>query len=136
MGMKRSGWQLIGMQTAFALVCGGALACTQPSEPRTLNVFASSSLVDAFDAIKDNFLATHPGVDVRLVYSGSQVLRSQIEQGAQVDVFASAHRRDLDRLKSQNLVVEPIEFARNRLVLMCRRAPSCEELTWKNLDQV
>ena len=136
MSMKRSGWQLFGMQMACALVCGGALACTQPSEPQTLRVFAASSLVDAFDAIKENFVATHPGVDVRLVYAGSQVLRAQIEQGAQVDVFASAHRRDLDRLRSQNLVAEPIEFAKNRLVLLCRRTPACEQLTWKNLSQV
>jgi len=136
MSMKRSGWQLFGMQMAFALICGGALACTQPSQPHTLRVYAASSLVDAFDAIKENFLATHPGVDVRLVYAGSQVLRAQIEQGAHVDVFASAHRRDLDRLKSHNLVSEPTEFAQNRLVLMCRRTPACEQLTWKNLSQV
>jgi molybdate transport system substrate-binding protein len=103
---------LVVLLAALLAACGSAvtpLPATQVSptampEPRTLTVFAASSLTDAFTEIGQNFESAHPGVTVMLNFAGSQALRTQIEEGAVADVFASANAKEMDTLVSENLV--------------------------------
>ncbi len=69
-----------------------------------LTVFAAASLTDAFTEIGKNFEAANPGAIVNFSFGGSQALRTQIEQGAQADVFASANTKEMDTLVSGGLV--------------------------------
>lgn len=85
---------------------------------RTVQVFAASSLADAFREMETAFETAHPGTDVELVFAGSQVLRLQIEHGARADVFASADRRHIESLERARLVTEYREFAGNELVVI------------------
>lgn len=87
---------------------------------RTLTVYAAASLTDAFTEIRDAFEASHPGVTVVFNFGGSQNLRTQIEQGAPADVFASANAREMEALVSQNLVdaSAPRIFLKNHLVVI------------------
>jgi len=50
--------------------------------------------------------------------AGSQELRTQIENGAPADVFASADQKHLQALVAQKLAQEPKVFARNEPVLV------------------
>ena len=70
-------------------------APTAAPEARTLNVFAASSLTDAFTEIGKSFEAANPGVTVTFNFAGSQALRTQIEEGAPADVFASASGKEM-----------------------------------------
>ncbi len=85
----------------------------------TLTLFAGASLTAAFGDIGKAFQIANPGTHVTFNFGGSQALRTQIEQGAKVDVFASADTANMDPLKRQGLVVgdAPI-FAHNRLVVI------------------
>jgi molybdate transport system substrate-binding protein len=89
-------------------------------EPRTLTVFAAASLTDAFDEIGKAFEAVNPGVTVTFNFAGSQALRTQIEQGAQADVFASANSKEMDALVAGNFVSaeSPKIFLTNQLVVI------------------
>ncbi|WP_236014746.1 molybdate ABC transporter substrate-binding protein [Microbacterium stercoris] len=81
-----------------------------------LTVFAAASLKNAFEQISTEFEADHPGVDVRpLVTDGSQVLATQLAEGAAVDVFASADEANMDRVR--DLVAEPRPFATNTMII-------------------
>lgn len=84
-----------------------------------LNVFAAASLTDAFNELGGVFESQQPGVRVVFNYGPSSGLRTQIEQGAPADVFASADEAQM-RLAQQNGVIagEPRVFARNELVLI------------------
>ena len=113
-----------------------SLACAAEAKERVLTVFAASSLVNVFDTLAQQFEADHPGTKVRLVYAGSQLLRTQIEHGASADVFVSAHENDMKRLIDQDAMHSVELFARNRLVIMCRVSPACAALTWSNLGSV
>ena len=98
-------------------------ACGAPAsiaEHRTLTVFAAASLTDAFDEIGTDFEAAHPGVTVTFNFAGSQALRTQVEQGAQADVFASANTKEMDLLVTKNLVIaDSVQiFLTNRLVVI------------------
>jgi len=96
-----------------------AVPPTATPAPRTLTVFAAASLTGAFQEIGKDFEAANPGVTVALNFAGSQALRTQIEQGAAVDVFASADHKNMDTLVSENLVPSGYQdFATNLLVVI------------------
>lgn len=86
-----------------------------------LEVFAASSLTEAFKDIESSFEVAHPGVDVALNFSGSQVLRIQLEQGASADVFASANPKHMAALVEAEIVASSAIFAHNELVVIVPR---------------
>lgn len=99
---------------AVALLVGsfGAAAST------TLQVFAASSLAEAFEDLAVAFQARHPTITVQLTLAGSQALRLQIEQGADADVFASADERHMLALVELGDVETCDVFARSELVVI------------------
>ncbi len=92
--------------------CGGGSGTT-------LRVLAASSLTEAFTRVAEAVEAQNPGVKVNLDFGGSQRLRSQIQFGAKVDVFASADQRQVEILQAEDLVYGlPVTFTSNQLVLI------------------
>jgi molybdate transport system substrate-binding protein len=85
-------------------------------------VLAAASLKEVFEGLVPVYEAAHPGVKVRLALAGSQELRTQIEQGAPGDVFASADLAHMGALERQGLVRPPVTFARNEPVVVVPRA--------------
>lgn len=82
----------------------------------TLTVFAAASLTEALGELGDAFTDAYPGVAVRLHFAGSQTLRTQLEQGAQADVFAPADWRQMAAVKDAGLLGGvPVYFAANRM---------------------
>ena len=102
------------------LILGACRGASTNSEPRTLTVYAAASLTEAFTEIGDAFEASHPDVTVAFNFGGSQNLRTQIEQGAPVDVFASANAKEMDALVAQNMVPsgERKVFLTNQLIVI------------------
>ncbi|HYF73679.1 MAG TPA: molybdate ABC transporter substrate-binding protein [Nocardioides sp.] len=92
--------------------CGGG----SDDGTRTLTVYAAASLTSTFEQLAEEFEDDHPGVDVRLGFGGSADLVTQIQEGAAVDVFASADTATMDRLVEDGLAGgEPRAFATNTL---------------------
>ena len=85
-----------------------------------LQVFAAASLTAAFQEIGDTFAVDHPEADLAFNFAGSQQLASQIKEGAQADVFASANQRQMDGVVAAGDVISGTQraFARNRLVVV------------------
>ena len=100
-----------------SLLIASACARGDP-EPLRLNVYAASSLTDAFTAIERAFEAAHDDVDVALSFAGSQVLRLQIEQGAPADLFASANPDHARALRAERLLRGVRPFAASELALI------------------
>jgi molybdate transport system substrate-binding protein len=104
----------------LALILGSCRSAPMGSETRTLTVYAAASLTEVLTEIGEAFEASHPGVHVVFNFGGSQNLRTQIEQGAPADVFASANAREMDALVIGNLVERgaPRVFLSNQLVVI------------------
>ena len=102
------------------LILGGMLFLALPAQAQqTLNVFAAASLTESFTELGKGFEAAHSGLTVRFNFAGSQVLATQIEQGAKADVFASADQRWMSYAADKKLLAgEPSIFVRNRLVVV------------------
>jgi molybdate transport system substrate-binding protein len=95
-----------------------------------LTVAAASSLTEAFPAYDS---------ESRYSFAGSDALAAQIRDGAPVDVFASANTDLPHELHEEGLVEEPVEFARNELVLAVpigSDISSLDELARSNADLV
>jgi molybdate transport system substrate-binding protein len=104
-------------RTCLALLLVLAPAA-QAAGKRELVVFAAASLREAFAGLGRVFERAHPPAQVVLAFAGSQELRTQIEQGAPADVFASADWKHMQALAAQKLVTAPRTFARNEPVLV------------------
>lgn len=97
-------------------------ACAPPpagdASGTRLDVFAASSLTEAFGDVEMLFEAAHPGVDAVLSFAGSQTLRLQIERGARADVFASADPAQTAALAEAGLVEGERPFAYNEMAVI------------------
>ena len=115
--------------TVLLAACGTAER-PQPTpapQARTLTVFAAASLTDAFTEIGRNFEAAHPGITVSFNFAGSQTLRTQLEQGAVADVFASANQTEMDTLVKDTLVAAnsaQVFLSNNLLVILPANNPA------------
>lgn len=103
---------------AATLVLLGSAARTRADDSRELTVFAAASLRESFEDLAKTFEAKTPGVKVRLNLAGSQELRTQLENGASADVFASADQKHMAALAKAKLVGAPRVFARNTPVIV------------------
>jgi molybdate transport system substrate-binding protein len=97
-----------------------SVATTDVPEPETLTVFAAASLTDAFGELGKMFEAAHPGVTVAQSFGASNSLAEQINQGAPVDVFASASGRTMAAAIDGGRIVSGTQktFVRNRLIVI------------------
>ncbi|HEY7066442.1 MAG TPA: molybdate ABC transporter substrate-binding protein [Chloroflexota bacterium] len=84
-----------------------------------LNVAAAASLTDAFGELGGMFESQNPGSHAVFNFGPSSGLRTQIEQGAPADVFASADQVQMELAVSNGIIAgTPQIFARNALVLV------------------
>ncbi|MCC6178128.1 MAG: molybdate ABC transporter substrate-binding protein [Chloroflexi bacterium] len=83
-----------------------------------LTVFAAASLADAFGEI-GTLYTDQTGIPVRFNFGASSQLRTQLEQGARADVFASADQAQMDRARAADVLDgDDVTFATNRLVII------------------
>ena len=117
--MRPKYWLAAAAICALGVALGGCLD-KPAAESRTLTVFAASSLTDAFSEIGTTFEAANPGVQVVINFASSHALRTQIEEGARADVFASANQKQMDAVIAAGLleVWQTEDFVLNRLVMI------------------
>lgn len=86
---------------------------------KSITVFAASSLTDSFGELKSAYEAQNKNVEVVLNLGPSSGLATQIIEGADADVFASANLDQLEKVKAEGkLQGDPSLLAENRLVIV------------------
>jgi molybdate transport system substrate-binding protein len=111
------------LPAAVLAACGSTAGTASSPTPTALrgsiSVFAAASLTDSFKALGTAFQAAHPGVSVQFNFAGTPTLVTQIEQGAQADILASADTTNMDKLKGDGFTVgTPQVFAHNKLEIV------------------
>ncbi len=117
--MRRVLW-VVGM---FLLSLRGPRAEDVAPPKRELVVFAAASLTDAFKEIGVLFEQAHADTKVRFSFAASNQLRTQVENGAKADVFASANTKEIELGTRSGIfaVDAATTFARNRLIVALPR---------------
>ena len=101
----------VGLTTAAALTaCGSSASSAAASsaaassgaaaEPVELIVFAAASLTETLTAIGETYPAENPGVTFRFNFDSSGTLKTQLQEGADCDVFISAGQKQMNQLDS------------------------------------
>lgn len=95
--------------------CGGAASstpassATEPAAPEEtapaesglsgeIIVFAAASMTETLTELKDTFEAANPGVTITYNFDSSGTLKTQIEEGADCDLFISAGQKQMNQL--------------------------------------
>ncbi len=105
----------------IALLCIAALAgCRKKQEPVTLNVFAAASLTESLNEIAVLYKAKNPALTLSFNYDSSGKLQTQIENGAEADIFISAAVKQMNTLADGGFVdtATKKDLLLNRVVLI------------------
>ena len=70
----------------------------QTEEPVELIVFAAASLTETLTEIAENYRAVAPNVTIVCTFDSSGTLKTQIQEGADVDLFISAAPKQMNQL--------------------------------------
>lgn len=103
---------------------------TSPAPPTsTLTISAAASLKDALDEIKPLYSQQKSNIGLTYNYGASGSLQRQIEQGAPVDIFISAAKKQMDALQDKGLLLDGTrkELLKNEVVLIA--APNITGIT-------
>lgn len=75
-----------------------ASANADSGEPTELIVFAAASLTETLEQIAEDYKAVAPDVTLTFNFDSSGTLKTQIQEGADCDVFISAAQKQMDQL--------------------------------------
>ena len=113
---------------ALLLALGVMAGCTpgpgrggsgRPGDAVELQVAAAASLRTAIVALRNAYVASHPGTTITIATDSSAALRAQVEQGAPFDVFLSADEANPQAVADEHLATgDPIPFASNSVALV------------------
>jgi len=117
----------IASASAVLTACGGSSSSTASStassaaasseaasgESVELIVFAAASLTETLNAIAETYSAENPGVTFSFNFDSSGTLKTQIQEGADCDLFISAGQKQMNQLDSTasaDLNTEGLDF--------------------------
>jgi molybdate transport system substrate-binding protein len=137
----------VKLSCLLALVCvvliSGCDSSEQPAAGNTrITVFAAASLKKTFTDIGEQFKTENPGFSVEFSFAGSSDLVTQLTQGAEADVFASADTKNMDKAAQAGLLAgDPVNFASNTLIIAVapgnpKKIASFKDLTRQGLNVV
>lgn len=86
---------------------------TQTEEPVELVVFAAASMTETLTEIGNAYMQDHPNVSIVFNFDSSGTLKTQIQEGADCDLFISAGQKQMDQMDataSTDVNTEGLDF--------------------------
>lgn len=123
---------LLGVILWVGMVSYAGATASQPGGE--VVVLAAASLTGAFTDMARDLRDAHPRLRIVYNFAGSQALRTQLEQGAAADVFASANTEQMQRALDRGLIAGlPQVFVRNSLLIIVPRANPGQVTSFEDL---
>ena len=86
--------------SAASSVASSVAASPEAAQSVELIVFAAASLTETLNALGESYTAEHPEVTFRFNFDSSGTLKTQIQEGADCDLFISAGQKQMNQLDS------------------------------------
>lgn len=112
-----SEFKKVGFSVAIAIP---AVETDYTGKACTLNVFAAASLTESLSAIQTAFEAKYPAIKLVFNFDSSGTLQTQIESGAEADIFFSAAAKQMTALSKEGYIADDtkIDLLENKVVLI------------------
>ena len=82
----------------LALICAVVLAAAPAFAATELSVFAAASMTESMNQIAQMYQKVDPNVKIVYNFDSSGTLKTQIEQGAECDIFISAGQKQMNAI--------------------------------------
>lgn len=107
-------------KVGFTYIANENPGTTTTDKKCTLTVFAAASLTEALTTVGDLFMKANPDVTLVFNFDSSGTLQTQIESGANADVFFSAAQKQMTALSDGGYIAEgsKIDLLQNSVVLI------------------
>ena len=90
--------KLLALVLALGLMLG-LFGCGTPSSgAQELVVFAAASMTETLTTLGDQYMAEHQNVNIIFNFDSSGTLKTQIQEGADCDIFISAGQKQMNEL--------------------------------------
>lgn len=84
---------ILSVLALFITVCGSAFAA-----PKELSVFAAASMTESMNKIATLYNKVNPDVKIVYNFDSSGTLKTQIQHGAECDIFISAGQKQMNQM--------------------------------------
>lgn len=110
---------LLAAYLSSALFSKGAVEQTPKGGKTELIVFAAASLTETLTTLKNIYEEKNPSISLTMNFDSSGTLKTQIQEGAECDLFLSASPRQMEALSQQGLLMEDsrTDLLENQIVL-------------------
>jgi molybdenum ABC transporter molybdate-binding protein len=143
----RRRWKWAYSLTALLLITFAMTAYGFNSKPAStthqIEMFAlvAANATDPFTDLIEEFEQEHPEVNVEATFAGTQIIRTQLEQGANADLFLSADLEHIEAVEEQGLIDEFLPVSNNKVVIVVPKedrvgVDSLEDLATKKVKLV
>ena len=98
MKMKKSLALILSLALTLALCACGAKKAESQTEPVKLIVFAAASMTETLTELGNAYMAENDNVEIVFNFDSSGTLKTQIQEGADCDIFISAGQKQMNQL--------------------------------------
>ncbi len=111
--------KLLSIALTLLLLCLPLMGCAQKAEAVELDVFAAASLTETLSAIAEKYKTVAPNVTLRFNFDSSGTLKTQIQEGADCDLFLSAAPKQMNALADGGLIAADtrVDLLENKVAL-------------------
>ena len=103
--MKKFAALVLALTLVFALT-----ACGGNSKEAELTVFAAASMQETLTEIGENYKKDHSNITLTFNFDSSGTLQTQIEEGADCDIFISAGQKQMNALEEGGSILAGSRF--------------------------
>ncbi len=91
--------ECIALMLVLSLILGGCgFSGALEKQSVELVIFAAASITESLTALGQQYMAEHPEVTILFNFDSSGTLKTQIQEGANCDIFISAGQKQMDQL--------------------------------------
>lgn len=117
--LSACGGSAASSQAASAPASSAAASSEASGESVQLTVFAAASLTETLNEISEQYKTVAPNVELVFNFDSSGTLKTQIEEGADCDLFLSAAQKQMNALQDEDLINTGtrVDLLENKVVL-------------------
>ncbi|MFP4697862.1 MAG: molybdate ABC transporter substrate-binding protein [Eubacteriales bacterium] len=124
--------KVVIMVFLLTMIVGLVASCKEKNKKSEINVIAAASLTEVFTKLKYEFETQEPepSLQVNITFAGSQSCVTQIKEGGNFDVFASANTKYMTELIDDGYVAQGQDkiFGKNELVFITNKDVAIESI--------